>query len=214
MCYNIIVIIMKKDNKKNLIVILLAGAIFILTAILVMSNKLDSLDKFVYNILPKNDVITCIMKIITSFGEFYTFGIISILFLMIAKDKINSLCIPLNLGIISGLNYILKVIIRRPRPIGYRLIEETGFSFPSGHSATSLAFYGYIIYLIYKYCKSRKLKVISITLLSTLILMIGISRIYLGVHYASDVIGAFLYSTSYLLIYVIVTEKIKKNFKL
>ena len=88
------------------------------------------------------------------------------------------------------------------RPTEYRLIEETGFSFPSGHSMVSMAFYGYLIYLIYKYVKNKYIKWISIVLLSILICSIGISRIYLGVHYTSDVLGGFLISVSYLVIYI------------
>ena len=66
----------------------------------------------------------------------------------------------------------------------------------------SMAFYGYLIYLIYKYVKNKYLKWISIVLLSILICSIGISRIYLGVHYTSDVLGGFLISVSYLVIYI------------
>ena len=66
----------------------------------------------------------------------------------------------------------------------------------------SMAFYGYIIYLIYKYVKNKYIKWISIVLLSILICSIGISRIYLGVHYTSDVLGGFLISVSYLVIYI------------
>ena len=69
-------------------------------------------------------------------------------------------------------------------------------------SMISMAFYGYIIYLIYKYVKNKYIKWISIVLLSILICSIGISRIYLGVHYTSDVLGGFLISVSYLVIYI------------
>jgi membrane-associated phospholipid phosphatase len=90
----------------------------------------------------------------------------------------------------------------------YRIIEETGYSFPSGHSMISMAFYGYIIYLIYKYVKNKYIKWISIVLLSILICSIGISRIYLGVHYTSDVLGGFLISVSYLVIYISSIKKL------
>ena len=104
--------------------------------------------------------------------------------------------------IITILNQLLKRILQRPRPTEYRIIEETGYSFPSGHSMISMAFYGYLIYLIYKYVKNKYVKWTSIVLLSILICSIGISRIYLGVHYTSDVLGGFLISISYLVIYI------------
>lgn len=75
----------------------------------------------------------------------------------------------------------------------------------------SMAFYGYLIYLIYKYVKNKYIKWISIIFLSILICLIGISRIYLGVHYTSDVLGGFLISISYLVIYTSAINKFLLN---
>jgi undecaprenyl-diphosphatase len=69
-------------------------------------------------------------------------------------------------------------------------------------------FYGYFIYLIYKYVKNKYLKWTAISLLSILICLIGISRIYLGVHYTSDVLAGFLISISYLICYITIAKKI------
>ena len=100
------------------------------------------------------------------------------------------------------MNIVLKQIVQRPRPTEYRIVNETGYSFPSGHSMVSMAFYGFLIYLIYKYVKNKYLKIGLITFLSILIISIGISRIYLGVHYTSDVMAGFCISVSYLVLYV------------
>ena len=70
-----------------------------------------------------------------------------------------------------------------------------------------MAFYGYLIYLIYKYVNNKSLKYTLITILSALIIIIGISRIYLGVHYTSDVLAGFLISISYLIVYISLVNK-------
>lgn len=154
-----------------------------------------------------SDFTTPIAKFITNFGGAIFLIILTITLFILIKNKKIGLSIILNLIVITGLNQILKYILQRPRPTEYRLIEETGFSFPSGHSMVSMAFYGYLIYLIYKYVKNKDLKWISIVLLSILICSIGISRIYLGVHYTSDVLGGFLISLSYLIVYTLIINR-------
>lgn len=154
-----------------------------------------------------SDFTTPIAKFITNFGGAIFLIILTITLFILIKNKKIGLSIILNLIVITGLNQILKYILQRPRPTEYRLIEETGFSFPSGHSMVSMAFYGYLIYLIYKYVKNKSLKWISIILLSILICSIGISRIYLGVHYTSDVLGGFLISLSYLIVYTLIVNR-------
>ena len=154
-----------------------------------------------------SDFTTPIAKFITNFGGAIFLIILTITLFILIKNKKIGLSIILNLIVITGLNQILKYILQRPRPTEYRLIEETGFSFPSGHSMVSMAFYGYLIYLIYKYVKNKYIKWGFITLLSILIVSIGTSRIYLGVHYTSDVLGGFLISLSYLIVYTLIVNR-------
>ena len=154
-----------------------------------------------------SDFATPIAKFITNFGGAIFLVIATITLFIVIKNKKIGISILSNLAIVTVLNQLIKRILQRPRPTEYRIIEETGYSFPSGHSMVSMAFYGYFIYLIYKYVKNKYVKWISISLLSLLICAIGISRIYLGVHYTSDVLGGFLISISYLIIYISVANK-------
>lgn len=154
-----------------------------------------------------SDFATPIAKFVTNFGGAIFLIILAMTLLILIKDKKIGLSILSNLVIITVLNQLLKIILQRPRPTDYRIIEETGYSFPSGHSMISMAFYGYLIYLIYKYVKNKYIKWISIVLLSILICSIGVSRIYLGVHYTSDVLGGFFISISYLIIYISTVNK-------
>ena len=90
------------------------------------------------------------------------------------------------------------------------MVEESSFSFPSGHAMASMAFYGLIMYYIYKYVKNKTVKNVICTILSILIFLVGVSRIYLGVHYVSDVIAGFLLSMVYLVLYITFVLKIFK----
>ena len=154
-----------------------------------------------------SDFATPIAKFITNFGGAIFLIILTIVLLVLIKNKKIGISIFSNLVIVTILNQLLKAILQRPRPTEYRIVEETGYSFPSGHSMVSMAFYGYLIYLIYRYVKNKYIKWISIVLLSILVCSIGISRIYLGVHYTSDVLGGFLISMSYLVIYISAVNK-------
>ena len=107
-----------------------------------------------------------------------------------------------NTLIAVGISQALKHIICRTRPVEIALIEENGYSFPSGHSMVSFAFYGLVIYLVYKSKLNKKLKILLITFLALLILNIGLSRIYLGVHYATDVIAGFALGYISLMIFI------------
>ena len=154
-----------------------------------------------------SDFATPIAKFITNFGGAIFLIIATIILFILIKNKKIGFSIISNLVIVTILNQLLKNILQRPRPTEFRIVEETGYSFPSGHSMASMAFYGYLIYLIYKYVKNKYLKWALIVLLSILICTIGISRIYLGVHYTSDVLGGFLISISYLVIYISAVNK-------
>lgn len=205
---------MKKNLKWFVLFIALIG--FLALAEDVFNKEIMNGDIIGYKIISTlliSDFATPIAKFITNFGgAIFLITLTVILFILIKNKKIG-LSIFSNLVIITVLNQLLKRILQRPRPTEFRIIEETGYSFPSGHSMVSMAFYGYLIYLIYKYVKNKYVKWILILLLSILICSIGVSRIYLGVHYTSDVLGGFLVSISYLVLFISTVNKffIEKN---
>ena len=205
----------KKVNRYNITMTICIVLFLILTALVVIKDSLI-IDRVGYSFISSfiSDVRTPVVKFITNLGSskvvIPVFVIIMILF--IAFKKVED-------GVFLGgcvftdvvLNYIIKHIIRRARPIGLRLVKQGGYSFPSGHTMVSVAFYGFLIYLIYKRVKNKYLKITLITLLSILIFMIGCSRIYLGVHYTSDVLAGFSLSIAYLIIYISIVNKIKSR---
>ena len=198
---------MKEFIKKNLkwFILLVCLVGFLKLAEDVFSKEILRADIVGYDLISSfliSDFATPIAKLITNFGGALVLIGTTIILVISIKNRRIGLSIMANLGIITGLNLLLKQIVQRPRPTEYRIVNETGYSFPSGHSMVSMAFYGFLIYLIYKYVKNQYLKIGLITFLSILIISIGISRIYLGVHYTSDVMAGFCISVSYLVLYV------------
>lgn len=92
----------------------------------------------------------------------------------------------------SILNLLLKWVFQRARPEIHRLIEITGYSYPSGHSMVAFSFYSVLSYLLWRHTDSRAGRGILISLSVIMILGIGLSRVYLGVHYPSDIVGGYL----------------------
>ena len=85
---------------------------------------------------------------------------------------------------------LLKILIGRARPDGYELLHLDTYSFPSGHATVAMALYGFITYLLWGMYPKRRVR---IALLGALVIIgVGVSRVYLGVHYPSDVLGGYI----------------------
>ena len=193
---------MKKIISITLFLIFILG--------ICLKKYLIWIDDFGYEIISlfMSNYMTMIMKFFTFFADPIWCILFSCLVILLWK-KIRKVFL-FNLGLVFIFNYILKIIFARNRPIDINLITENGYSFPSGHAMVSLAVYGLLIYLLVK--SNYKYKKIGITLLITLIFLIGISRIYLGVHYTSDVIAGYIISFSYLLFFIeFIYPKIKEK---
>ena len=205
-----------KNKRKTIYAIIPILIIISIITIKIILNKELFIDKMAYNLIVeklRTPTMTSFMKCVTKLGDtktmIITSIIASIIFFIKEKRKDIATIIPASLLVITSFNSFLKILIRRPRPIGYRLINITGFSFPSGHSVASMAFYGLLIYLVYRLVKNKVLRNILITISAILILLIGLSRIYLGVHYFSDVIMGYSLSLIYLLSLIKILRKQK-----
>lgn len=183
---------MKNKFKQKIIIL---SCIFIIWTILVITNSLTLFDDKIYQFIIsfQNDTLTNIMKVITSFANPLTIVSLCLASLLSLIWKYKASIYLIIITIISTVfNFLTKNIVLRNRPNHLRLIEETGYSFPSGHAMGSIAFYGFIIFLLSKSKINKNLKIFLSVIIGLTIFLIGISRIYVGVHYPSDIIGGFL----------------------
>ncbi|MCH4170896.1 MAG: phosphatase PAP2 family protein [Lactobacillus sp.] len=133
-------------------------------------------------------------KIITQLGQQqWTIALVLIFGIWLISRRQSALCVLLIQNIVLGslLNLGVKLLIQRPRPDLQQLVHQGGYSFPSGHSANSLMLYGTLLLITYYLTQSTVTRKLATILAVSLVLLIGLSRVYLQVHYASDVLGGW-----------------------
>lgn len=186
---------LKKNYRRYLFLIPLV--LFIADYLLIVNGWMKIIDQFVFESLRffASDQLTEIFKIITNLGSFL--GILIVIFLVfLVNRKVSYICLGASI-IQTSLNRVIKAIVRRPRPNVDVFIRESNFSFPSGHAMAITCLYGLLIYYLYKSeIRYRKLLIVICVLI---IVLVSLSRVYLGVHYFSDIIGGILLSSSLVL---------------
>lgn len=233
-------------SKKRVILVSICLIIFIILTYLVSTGKELIFDTVIrewfYSI--RTPWLTEVVKAITFMGNTKTVVAICILLLVVPLIKgktglqiTKKIGIPIALVAIIGsvINKTIKHIMLRPRPdVSLHLIEQGGWSFPSGHSISGLLLYGLLAWLIMYYVKAGNLGVerkanefantgsacrvmfanIAVVVLTLLWIAVGLSRIYLGVHYPTDVLGGWTLGTVVIVVSVVIIEKINgKNIK-
>lgn len=175
----------------------------------------NGVSKFVYQ--QRFPQLTDIMLVVTELGDRTAYIIGGVLLLLFFYFRYRSLIFPLQTGLVllvaGGLNRWLKALIDRPRPVDDRLTEVHSLSFPSGHAMGSIAFYGFLIYLTWRLTpKNPGLRWLFTVLLVMLILAIGYSRIYLGVHYPSDVLAGYAAGGACLAIFIAIFSYVRYRY--
>ena len=172
---------------------------------------INIIDETIYNMIIKllSMPTTLIMTFVSHIGSATILIMLCVEFLIFLRDKKISLAITINLIIVYLTNVLIKTIVARPRPDVLKLVHETGYSFPSGHAMVATGFYGFLIYISYKKIENKALRNTIIAMLSILIFLIGISRIYLGAHYATDIIGGFIIGAIYLIAFIKIIQGVK-----
>jgi membrane-associated phospholipid phosphatase len=178
----------------------------------------QTLDKKIFNwIAPfQKEPLTGFFRFITFLGG-YEFLVPANLLLcavfLFLKNKEWAFRIPVLALSSLGLKVLLKESIQRMRPPEALLGPASGFSFPSGHALMSMVFYGLLIYISFHTIQNRLFRYSLYFFLSLLILLIGFSRIYLQVHYASDVLAGFSIGCIWLLLSLRLMKKMEVSFK-
>ena len=188
---------------------------FISIAQMIFKEKKETFDQHAFDFLAKyvSDINTNVMQVFTFLGT-HTFLIPANLalvawFLFIKKHRWYSIHVPVVALSSLLLMFLLKMIFHRDRPLTPLLEAAQGYSFPSGHATMSITFYGLIIFLVWQNEKSVLLKWLLTILLALLIISIGISRVYLRVHYASDVLAGFCVGLMWLLLSLWLLKRIE-----
>ena len=193
-------------NKKTIFNIIFIICIIVFITLLVMYNmgRLNSFDTTIYKYVTyyKNDILTDLAMLLSFLCSTWFIVILCIFIMIVIKNKKIGFYTTLSVMICYVLNTLIKNIVLRPRPTGINLINENGFSFPSGHSMEAISFYGFIMYVVYKSNLDNKLKCLVYIIDSLIIFFIGVSRIYLGVHYPSDVLAGFSLATALMILYI------------
>jgi len=195
-------------RKPSFLQLLPAGVLVIFFAALawtVVLNKTAAFDHAVIQFVRQftGPFLTLLMTSMTFFGNTSTLYIIVPVFIILLIIARRPIAEPLLLTVstLGGWFLIeeLKILFHRSRPNNNPLVPASGFSFPSGHSLMSIVVYGCLALIIYSYFRrSASIRGLIALVAVLFIIMIGVSRIYLGVHYPTDVLGGFAVGLAWL----------------
>jgi len=184
------------NRTKRISLLIIFTLVFGIIAFFHESRLGKWIDNEVYEFIYASEsfITTSILLGATKIGEVWamlSLSLMLIAYLMLKRCKIEALFFVLVMGLSSILNPVLKNIFDRERPTLLRLIDITGFSFPSGHAMGSTSFFGSVMFIINRKMSGAD-KGIIIGLCALMILMVSISRVYLGVHYPTDIVAGII----------------------
>ena len=191
----------------------IAGFCFVLW--LLLSGNASALDdpvrQFFYGL--RTDALTPMVIAITTMSD-VKFVVALCLLLLILRPTRITYGIPVSAGalLVTIVNKSIKHIIQRPRPEDIlHLVNEGGFSFPSGHSITSMFVYSMLLYLIQTHVRNRKLRAALSIIAAIGIVLVGPSRIYLGVHYPTDVLAGWCLGFAALMFGIEILKRVERR---
>src|SRR5699024_2766381 len=193
------------------------GAVLVFVEIAddILEKEKFEIDQFFQHIswIEQENALHQVMSLVTEAGSVVFLVIASILvvvYMFLAKkSKWMVIFFIINMVGISAMTTVLKELFKRDRPEIITQYDGTGFSFPSGHSTGAIAFYGFILYMLWRSNIRQWLKWLLIFICGLLAIMIPFSRVILGVHYFTDILAGIALSLAWLILCIIVLEYLR-----
>ncbi|WP_432353474.1 phosphatase PAP2 family protein [Sporosarcina sp. A2] len=187
-----------------LISCLILAAVFGYVASSISSGSIVRFDSAIIDVVQGREApgLTEVMKVFTTIGSTTTvliFSLITLGLLLYFRQKALTILFVIVIGGTGILNLVLKLFFQRARPDLHRLVEISGYSFPSGHTMMATSLYVILAFILWRNIRNAG-RILIVFVALFMIGMICISRIYLGVHYPSDVVGGITASSFWLLI--------------
>ena len=183
------------NRKERVWLMAVPFILFAMLAVCIEAGLTGGVEGWAYSeaVEHMSPLMTTVVLGITHIGDSTSVIAFCLLLIMIPKTR-RTIALPVSSAVILStvLNILLKDIFARSRPDILRLINETSYSFPSGHAMINASLYTMLGLFIYRFIEDRSIRITLIFLCATLTLVIGYSRIYLGVHYVGDVLGGWL----------------------
>lgn len=179
-----------KNSKIYFLVFVILGLVFFLIS-LFFNDYIVKVDEWFIEIINsiENEKLTGVMKIITNFGGVLVFLVFLVIVFLLVPDKKIGLFMSINLLIAYIFSVIMKNIFRRERPLVMLIDRPFDFSFPSGHTMCSVAFYGFLIYVVNRKVDNVNIRIVINIILVIIMILVPFSRLYLGVHFFTDVLA-------------------------
>ena len=182
-------------------------AVTVVAAVFVGKGTLAFIDHLflAYAEAMQSEALTSVMSAITVLGSGAVvagLSIISIVWFLYRGRTLYASALFASVGGAAGVAAVMKRILERPRPSGFLALQEHTFSFPSGHAALSLAFFGILVYFLLRHTQQLSLKICAVMAGIVAVGAIGVSRIYLGAHWPSDVLGSYILVGAWLFIVI------------
>lgn len=201
-------------KKRHVWFIIIPVTLFILLSVSITAGLSHGFENWAYRETAEaiSPARTPAMLFVTQLGSTYVVAGFCLLLIVIPKTR-KTIAFPVAASVILSfvLNISLKMIFSRERPDVLRFVDETSYSFPSGHAMINASLYSMLALLTLKFIKRLSKKLILVFLCSALAVGIGFTRLYLGAHYAGDILGGWILGFAVsMFVYFIWSRRLRK----